>query len=60
MYDLRIVQGLCVCVLYFYKHISNLIKEILCLGLIPGHGKGVGTGGGVAVGIRNTFYPHED
>ena len=31
--------------LYFYKHISNLIRYFLCLGLIPGHAKCVGTGG---------------
>ena len=60
MYGLNIVQGLCVCVLYFYKHISNLMKDILCLGLILGHGQCVGTGGGVAAGIRNTLCPHQD
>ena len=60
MYGLHIVQGLCVFVLYFYKHISNLIKEILRLGLIPGHGKCIGTGVGVAAGIIHTFCPHQD
>ena len=47
-------------VLYFYKHISNLIKEILRLGLIPGHGECIGTEGGVVPGISNTFCLHQD
>ena len=60
MYGLHIVLGLCVSVLYFYKHISNLINPvILCLGLIPGHGKYVGTEGGMVPGISNTLCPHQ-